>query len=537
MAKTDPPALFQAVRLSDTQALRVRYFSAPRKFIDIQDALISITWTEEAQMVAREFTLTLDNWNGITRPIRRGGLILIQYRDGAKWSEWFRGTVISDGAQIDSATQNKNVRVQDVMRVLGRSEGRFSFKANTTASTSIRKLLADLKLPVGRVDDTRVKLPALTYSGKFYDAIQVLLLKTRQGGGARFHPELAAGKFYLVKYKDPVWSWDLDDVVSSASSDVSIEDMVGRVQLHGKTTVTVEAAARPGSSRAARAKKKATRRTSAVASANRTQLLSSGIITIVDEVDEANSSGPRIRRAAQQRLAAQSKPKETLEFVVPSDVITFRRLQPVVFDKPDPVTGAKGRYFISSLSGSLDASGGSMSISLTRRPDFYKPETAQLEFTKKNNSSAGDSPVTDAPTSWPGNNASKSAKAKWMGAAAQEVGLPAVLPVMAALGESGMNQYAKNKTSGATGLFQIITRYHPGVDPLDPEASLKWFLEVARTPEKKRYSVSRRITLKQALAQGEGMYGEWISRDIEGSDAAGSYYQGFLGQAKALLGA
>src|SRR5688572_13579226 len=38
--------------------------------------------------------------------------------------------------------------------------------------------------------------------------------------------------------------------------------------------------------------------------------------------------------------------------------------------------------------------------------------------------------------------------------------------------ESGFNPNAFNAGSGATGIAQIIPRFHPDVDPRDPEASL-----------------------------------------------------------------
>lgn len=527
--------------------LRVRYFYANGtgtavQYIDVQDTLISIQWTEEKTQVAREFNLTLDNWNGLGKQVKQGGAILIQYRDAsAAWQEWFRGTVVKASADTDSSSALNTIRCLDPMRVIGRSEGRFSFRKNLTATQSIRRLLESLKFPIGTLADTKVKLPALTYQGRFYDAIQVLLLKNLQLGGGRFVPEFAGGKFHLIAYRQPVWSWDLDDVLSRISHSVDIENVVDEVVLRGRRTVAAPSAPKPGGGNSG--DKKSVRSTTARATANRDLLLKMGVIRIVDDVDEANSSKPRIRRAAQQRLAQNSKPEEILEVTLPSSCLTFRRLQPVIFDKAEPTTGVKGRFFVSSLNGTLEAQGGTMTMTLTRKADFYRPETGSLAFTNKSASSpsagggSDDPPVADAPENWPGNNASDQAKAKWMAAQAQEAGLPAVLPVMAALGESKLDQYAKNKTSGASGLFQIIPRHHPGVDPFNPQKALEWFISVARTPEKKRYVTSRGLTLKQILAKGESDYGNWISRDIEGSDASGSYYQGFLGQAKSLLGA
>ena len=50
--------------------------------------------------------------------------------------------------------------------------------------------------------------------------------------------------------------------------------------------------------------------------------------------------------------------------------------------------------------------------------------------------------------------------------------------------ESGFNPKAFNAGSGATGVAQIIPRWHPGVDPTDPIASLdyaaKWMADLRR---------------------------------------------------------
>jgi hypothetical protein len=50
--------------------------------------------------------------------------------------------------------------------------------------------------------------------------------------------------------------------------------------------------------------------------------------------------------------------------------------------------------------------------------------------------------------------------------------------------ESGFNPKAYNHASGATGIAQIIPRWHPGVDPTDPIASLdyaaKWMADLRR---------------------------------------------------------
>jgi hypothetical protein len=46
--------------------------------------------------------------------------------------------------------------------------------------------------------------------------------------------------------------------------------------------------------------------------------------------------------------------------------------------------------------------------------------------------------------------------------------------------ESGFDPTAYNKISGATGIAQIIPRWHPGVDPNDPQAALQYAANLMR---------------------------------------------------------
>ncbi len=52
--------------------------------------------------------------------------------------------------------------------------------------------------------------------------------------------------------------------------------------------------------------------------------------------------------------------------------------------------------------------------------------------------------------------------------------LPPFLLVEVARAESGFNPKAFNPKAGATGIMQIVPKYHPGVDPLDPIASIHY---------------------------------------------------------------
>ncbi len=146
-------------------------------------------------------------------------------------------------------------------------------------------------------------------------------------------------------------------------------------------------------------------------------------------------------------------------------------------------------------------------------------------------STAGGLP--DPSDAYPGDNASQEQIAAWMGRQAHKMGLPAELPVMAGLVESGL----KNDNYGdrdSLGFFQMRTSIwnqgeYAGF-PNHPELQLKWFLNEALAVRKER------------LAGGDASYGndpakwgEWVA-DVE--QPAAEYrgrYQLHLDQAESLL--
>ncbi len=58
---------------------------------------------------------------------------------------------------------------------------------------------------------------------------------------------------------------------------------------------------------------------------------------------------------------------------------------------------------------------------------------------------------------YPGDSASRAQLARWMGAAARAAGLPAELPVMAALVDSGLRNRAPGSEADSAGFFQMRT--------------------------------------------------------------------------------
>jgi hypothetical protein len=129
---------------------------------------------------------------------------------------------------------------------------------------------------------------------------------------------------------------------------------------------------------------------------------------------------------------------------------------------------------------------------------------------------------------YPGDRASKSEIAKWMGSWAARSGLPRELPVMAALVESSLRN-APDGDRDSVGYFQMRTGFwlhsYPGY-PSRPERQLKWFITQALKVQNGR----------QALVRDSSRWGEWIADVERPATQYRGRYQQRLSEARRLLG-
>src|SRR5262249_15164394 len=119
-------------------------------------------------------------------------------------------------------------------------------------------------------------------------------------------------------------------------------------------------------------------------------------------------------------------------------------------------------------------------------------------------------PAAPARLTRPGENASQAQIAAWMGALAEQRGLPRELPIMASLTESGM----KNLNFGdrdSVGFFQMrVGTWNQGDYagfPDKPELQVKWFLDNAEQVKKARVAAGQSI-------DDPNQFGNWIA-DVE----------------------
>jgi cell wall-associated NlpC family hydrolase len=132
------------------------------------------------------------------------------------------------------------------------------------------------------------------------------------------------------------------------------------------------------------------------------------------------------------------------------------------------------------------------------------------------------------PVTYPGNDATSQQLAAWMGAQAQQAGLPPELPVMAALTESGLRNVPYG-TDDSVGFFQMrLGEWDNGPYAgylANPELQLQWFIQHALAAREQ----------DPALAQSPSSWGEWIANIEQPAAPYRGRYQLQLDAAQQLL--
>ena len=127
---------------------------------------------------------------------------------------------------------------------------------------------------------------------------------------------------------------------------------------------------------------------------------------------------------------------------------------------------------------------------------------------------------------YPGDAAAKTALAQWMGYRAAKAGLPAELPVMAALVESNLTNVAVGD-GDAAGFFEMrVSVWNTGRYfgfPTNPQLRLQWFLDQALLVRDQRLASGLPIT--------EEHWGEWIVDVERPAEQFRGRYQLRLGEA------
>jgi hypothetical protein len=146
----------------------------------------------------------------------------------------------------------------------------------------------------------------------------------------------------------------------------------------------------------------------------------------------------------------------------------------------------------------------------------------------------GGAPAPDftdpCPALYPGDSASKERISRWMARRAAERGLPHELPVMAALGESGLRNLRGERYHGFFGMHDSLNRGEYSGFPRNPELQMKWFIDTASVVRQRRVA-----ELEPDPAADEQSYGSWIADVERPTPENRSGYQPHLDEARRLV--
>ena len=146
----------------------------------------------------------------------------------------------------------------------------------------------------------------------------------------------------------------------------------------------------------------------------------------------------------------------------------------------------------------------------------------------------GGSGAVAASCTYPGDNASQQTIATWMGAGARDAGLPAELPVMAALDDSGLRNLAQGDSSTA-GYFQMRVDIWNKGDyagfPEHPTLQLQWFIDQAIAVRQQRVAAG-----DTQYGSDPSKWGEWVADVQRPAEQYRYRYQLRLDDARGLIG-
>jgi hypothetical protein len=144
------------------------------------------------------------------------------------------------------------------------------------------------------------------------------------------------------------------------------------------------------------------------------------------------------------------------------------------------------------------------------------------------------------PEAYPGDDAPKAAIAAWMASRAEAAGLPAELPVMAALVESGLrNRQPRGGNFGhadSVGFFQMrVGTWNHGPYagyPDKPELQIKWFLDSAEAVRLHEMARGR-----ERFGESPRKWGGWAAAALDAPRSHDDRYQRRLERARELIAA
>jgi hypothetical protein len=135
------------------------------------------------------------------------------------------------------------------------------------------------------------------------------------------------------------------------------------------------------------------------------------------------------------------------------------------------------------------------------------------------------------PAIYPGDDASQQRIARWMAGGAAARGLPWELPVVAGLGESGLQNLRGQSYSGFFGMSRVLNEGDYRGFPKKPDLQLRWFLDTAAIVRQRRVAQGR-----PDPADDRDAFGIWVADIEQPAPENRSGYQKYLERATELVG-
>lgn len=201
-----------------------------RRELWIEEAVTNFSHSGSKEQASRTLTLNCVKSDGATDfPI--GSLIIIYSNS----KELMRYIITKKNKQRSGTTIKYTCR--DIRWWLTRSKIDKKFE-NKTASDIFKELCKICGIPIGEVANTKVKFKTLHFLKKTpWDILITALTETRKRTGEKFVTKIEKGKMCLVRKKDQVQKWVIEEGVNLIESEYeeSMEEMYTKIKVEGKT--------------------------------------------------------------------------------------------------------------------------------------------------------------------------------------------------------------------------------------------------------------------------------------------------------------
>lgn len=204
-----------------------------------------LSWEEQPNELAVRLSFSIRNqkWNGkwLHQQLQLGARTILKADWGQGWKEIHQG-IIFDWDYTQDGNGVLKIKSYDMLIYLLRSKDDRWYKNGTQASVIIRDIAKAWNIPLGQMDLPVVALAAQPFRSQTLASMMTSVIdQVRSRGKGQYIIRAVNGKMHVVKagQNKPIYQFDAD-VVSSASDQQDIENLVTRVKIVSKQAGEVE---------------------------------------------------------------------------------------------------------------------------------------------------------------------------------------------------------------------------------------------------------------------------------------------------------